>query len=436
MRIAFVIKTFPELSETFILNQITGLIDRGHEVDIFAGQRGDAGEMQPDIRRYRLMERTRFTVPHAKSRLKRSVGALKLAVSHVPENPRAVLGSLNVLAYGRRAASFRLLHEIVPFLPRRDYDIIQCHYGMLGTHAALMKKVGVLTGRIVVMFHGFDIRQGREQGPGMYREIMGRDIHVLSISSYNRANLLEFGFPPDNIVNHPVGIDMKRFPFRRPRQQPSGGSGRECVKILTVGRLVREKGLEYGLQAIAEVLARDPSRRVQYTIVGDGEQRDELQELAAALKLGGVVTFAGGQDQRHVRRELQRADLFLLPSRNEALPVCLMEAQASGLPVVATSVGSVHEIVRDGHSGFLVPPGDAIALADRLAYLIDNPQVWRGMGQAGREHVEARYDVNRLNDRLIRIYEAILRGNGALDGLRAPKGPESVHSDDYGVCVS
>jgi colanic acid/amylovoran biosynthesis glycosyltransferase len=410
MRIAFIIRAFPVLSETFILNQITGLIDRGHDVDIFANQRGDDVRVHPDVHTYGLLDRTRFSTPLPRHWLERPPSALRLIAAHCRRHPQAILRSLNVLAHGTRAASFRVLHEIIPFLPAREYDIIQCHFGMLGMQAVRVQRTGVLKGRIVVMFHGDDVRAADQCGPGIYREIIQRDVHVLSISKYNRRHLLKFGFAPGNIIDHPVGIDMKRFAFRRSRRHLSCGSGRECVRILTVARLVREKGLEYGLLAVAKVLARNPARRVHYTIVGDGELRDELQERAAALKLEEAVTFAGGRDQRRVCRELRRADLFLLPSRNEALPVCLMEAQAGGLPVVATSVGSVDEIVENGRSGFLVPKCDAEALADKLTFLVENPHVWPEMGRAGRAHVEANYNIEKLNDQLIGIYEDLLHG--------------------------
>lgn len=419
MRIAFLVGTFPTLSETFVLNQITGLMDRGHTVDIFAWKRGDTRIVHPDVRTYGLMDRARFPASQTRMRVARPFSAAKLIVTSFPKNPLGVLRSMNVFQYGKQAASCWMLRQAAPFLGRPEYDIIQCHFGMLGTCAARLKSLGVLKGRIVVMFHGADIRWGNQEGADVYRQIMNRDTYVLSISGYNRRNLVKFGFDPANIIDHPVGIDMRKFSFRRRGgNRPRPGED-IFVEILTVARLTSDKGLEYGIRAIKEVLMRVPSRGIHYTIIGEGDQRGELESLVAKLNLGSVVTLAGEHDHSHVRRQMRHTDLFLLPSRNEALPVSLMEAQACGLPVVASAVGSVHEIVRDGESGFLVPPGDVQALADRLTYLIDHPRAWLPMGRAGRAHVEARYDINKLNDRLVRIYEALLQGN---DAVRAMSG--------------
>jgi len=407
MRIAFLVGTFPMLSETFVLNQITGLIDRGHEVDIYAWQQGDTRVVHPDVHAYQLLARTRFPAPTTRAGIARPWALAKLIVTHWAQNPRAILRSLNVVAYGREAASGWLLRQVVPFLGQRAYDIIQCHFAALGTSAARLKRLGVLQGQIVVMFHGWDIRLGNQEGPHSYRPIMNHDTYVLSISAYNRRHLLHFGFDPGHIIDHPVGIDLRRFPWHSGREPPSGLWGGKPVEILTVARLVHDKGLDQGLLALREVLTRNPSWRIHYTVVGEGDQRRTLERLAADLNLEASVTWAGAQDQALVARQLQQADLFLLPSRNEALPVCLMEAQASGLPVVATAVGSVHEVVAEGRSGFLVPPGDVAGLADRLAHLIEHPEVWPTMGRAGRAHIEAHYDIEKLNDRLVDIYQGL-----------------------------
>jgi glycosyltransferase involved in cell wall biosynthesis len=105
------------------------------------------------------------------------------------------------------------------------------------------------------------------------------------------------------------------------------------------------------------------------------------------------------------------ADLYLMPSIAEALPVALMEAHAAGLPCIATCVGSTDEILLDGRSGFLVAPQDASALTDKLEYLVENQQLWPEMGRVGRKHVEDNYDINVLNRELESIFERLLEGH-------------------------
>jgi colanic acid/amylovoran biosynthesis glycosyltransferase len=177
-----------------------------------------------------------------------------------------------------------------------------------------------------------------------------------------------------------------------------------------VARLVEIKGLEYSIQAIA-ALAR-PQASVRYDIVGDGPERSKLESLIRRLELASVVNLHGAQPADVVQKLMARTHLFVLPSVNlqgdqEGTPVTLMEAQASGIPVVATRTGGIPEVVRDGESGFLVADRDAEALAARLRFLIAHPEAWPEMGRRGRSHVEQQYDIRKLNRQLAELYRVV-----------------------------
>lgn len=409
MNIAFIINEFPILSETFILNQITGLIDRGHEVDIYAHYPGNTSKIHPEVLKYRLLERTYYDVSVPHNLFKRLLKAIWLIIANFHKSPFVILRSLNIFKYGRKAASLRQLYEVIPFLGHRRYDIIHAHFGFIGLKAGRMRELGAIQGKIVTMFHGYDIRLGIQNGPDFYAKLKKDGDVFLSISPYNKQHLLRFGFETNKIVDHPVGIDTRRFNFRWESELCRNHNNHRTIRILTVARLVPEKGLEYGIRSIKEILKRNSSAQIQYNIVGDGEQKSQLEKLTRTLDLTGIVRFLGSLDQSEVRNELYEADIFLLPSVNEALPVCLMEAQATGLPVVASTVGSVDKVVNNGKSGFLVQAGDVDALAEKLIYLIEHPEIWSEMGQAGRAYVEANYDINELNDRLVEIYRELLK---------------------------
>ena len=132
--------------------------------------------------------------------------------------------------------------------------------------------------------------------------------------------------------------------------------------------------------------------------------------MAQKLDIKDKVYFMGPQTQEAVIRILRESHLFLLPSIDEALPVVLMEAQASGLPVVATDVGSVAQVMVDNRSGYIVPVRDPKAMCDKMEYLIRNPHLWPAMGQEGRRHVEGRYDIKELNQRLVHLCQGLLGG--------------------------
>jgi colanic acid/amylovoran biosynthesis glycosyltransferase len=408
MRIAFILDQFPTLSETFILNQITGLIDRGHEVDIFPRFHGKYSNVHEDVFKYRLLQKTFYSLSIPDNKFKRLLKGIYLFVSNFHRNPAVLIRSLDIFKHKKEAANLHLLYRAIPFVGKGPYDIIHAHYGPNGLWADKMRKIGAIQGKLLTIFHGYDIRLGIQNGPDFYAKLKEDGDLFLSISPYNKRHLLTFGFDPNKIVDHPVGIDTQRFSSHLESELYQNHDDHRTVRILTIARLVPEKGLEYGIRSIKGILRKNSSAQIQYTIVGDGEQKSQLEKLTRTLNLTGIVRFLGSLDQSGVRKALREADIFLLPSINEALPVCLMEAQATGLPVVASAVGSVDKLVNNGRSGFLVQAGDVDLLAEKLIYLIEHPEIWPEMGRAGRAYVEANYDIEKLNNRLVEIYRSLL----------------------------
>jgi colanic acid/amylovoran biosynthesis glycosyltransferase len=211
-----------------------------------------------------------------------------------------------------------------------------------------------------------------------------------------------------------MGVAPHQYRFRPRRCEPD-----KVLRLLTVGRLVEKKGVEYALRAV--VLLRDRSIPVRYDVVGDGDLRDRLEDLADRLGISDCVNFRGWQDQHEVIRHMARNDVLLVPSvttpdgDQEGIPVTLMEAMASGMLVVATDHSGIPELVTSGRSGVLVPERDAKGLADALADLVARPDIWPAMSRAARAHVSDEFEIGVLNRALIRIYEMLLGGSGIHD---------------------
>ena len=220
---------------------------------------------------------------------------------------------------------------------------------------------------------------------------------------------MKFGADPKKIIHHPVGIDLDLFSPDEKKVENKDGE----IVLLTVARLVPEKGLEYGIKAVHEVLRKHPDISLKYHIFGSGPQEAFLKKLAKDYGITEAVIFLGPRGQDQVVEEMNCADIFFLPSVAEALPVCLMEAQAMKLPVIATDVGSVSEVVVNGKSGFLVPERDVEALANKLEYLVEHPETWPEMGKAGRDYVKKHYDIHKLNDRLVEIFQSLMESDNS-----------------------
>ena len=215
------------------------------------------------------------------------------------------------------------------------------------------------------------------------------------------------GCDPAKILVHGSGIDCNNFAFR-PRQLPSNGK----IRIATTGRLVEKKGIEYVIRAVAKVAHTYPD--IEYNILGDGPLKEHFENLISELNLGYIVNLLGWKKQQEIIEILDTCHIFVAPSvtdadGNQDAPVnTLKEAMAMGLPVISTLHGGIPELVEDGISGFLVPERDANAIAEKLIYLIDNSDIWEGMGKVGRARVEEKYDMNKLNDELVEIYQEVV----------------------------
>ncbi len=392
MRIAFVVGEFPKLSETFILSQITGFLKRGHEVTIFAGRPGPEVFVHSDVGRYRMLERVRYWPELTGCR---------------PEPLRLAGATL------ARGAAMRRCWNVLrrALVPRRGtrgnepsavkYDAIIAHFGHVGLKALRLREAGALQGNLVTFFHAYDMSVFlRERGERVYERLFRHGDLFLPISRLWQQRLWELGCPPERTAVHPMGIDCARFSFH-PRRTGSDG----VTRLVTVARLVEKKGIAYALRALALVVPRYPA--LEYTIIGDGPLRGELETLIEELQLQQHVRIAGWMGQDALVGCLSRMHLFIAPSVTagngdvEGVPVALMEAMASGLPVLSTAHSGIPELVEDGVSGLLTREMDIDALAENICRLLAAPASWPAMARAGRARVEQEFDIEKLNDRLV-----------------------------------
>lgn len=413
MRIAFFVGEFPALSETFILNQVTGLIDLGHEVDLYAMRRRRDSKVHPEVSSYGLQDRARYVDMPGRA-LPYAMGAVPRFVRNLLRDPKNTIRSLDARRFGKFAATLRLLYASTPFLGRMpiEYDIMHCHFGPHGVYAVKLRDFGAFRGKIVTSFHGFDVEAyPRATGGNPYHELFRSGDLFLANSRFTERRLRDLGCPADRLVVHPVGIDVARF--RSPARSRSVGGP---VRLLTVARLVEEKGVAYGIRAVAELRRRQPALELVYDVVGDGPLAPELRALAARLGVEAHVRFVGWASQAELPGIYAAADLFLLPSirtssgAEEGAGMVLLEAQAAGLPIIATRVGGIPEVVLEGVSAVLVPERDAVAIADAVEDLVARRDEWQRMGRQGRQYVTRRFDIKVLNDELVRLYQGLMEG--------------------------
>lgn len=407
LRVAFLIPVFPEIHNTFILNQITGLLDRGVDLHLYPLAVGDYRKAHREVAEYRLQERDRHLAvpsPHGQ-RLTKIARELLAPVTW----NRGVFDALNPFR-GRETWSLLPAYTAVSFARNRDYDILHAQFGHLAPGAQRLIDKGAVRAKLVTSFRGADTTSHLPRNPGAYRAVFSRGALFLPVSDDLRQRVMGAGAPSERTMVHRSGIDLRRFAF-----QARSRAAEQRTELLFVGRFVEKKGVADALAAFAAVLRElpplpDGEPAARFTLVGSGKLEEQLRRRAAELGVEGAVRFTGPLDADGVAAEMRAAHLLLAPSvtaangDKEGVPNVVKEAMASGMPVLATKHGGIPELVDDGLSGYLVEEHDVAALAARLRELIDTPALWPALGRAGRAKVEDEFDSERLNDLLVERY--------------------------------
>ena len=409
MRIAFIVNEFPAISETFILDQLSWLIGQGCEVDVFAHRLMRNAESHPDVSELSLMDRAySLSGPVASGRVVRIVRGLLDVTSAFVRFPGAVSGALG-RAWSRQAP-LRLdsIYQILPFASRRPYDLVHCHFGPNGISAVELKDIGAIKCPVVTQFHGYDVSSYvRDNGESVYRKLFQEGDLFLCVSECIRTRVLAWGCDEHKARVHHTGVKVTQIPFA-----PRANCPDQAPRLLSVSRLVEKKGLEYGVQAAARLVQDYP--QLEYTIVGDGPERQALTRMAQELGIDGNVRFVGAKTRDEVAAMMAQAHILLAPSvqahsgDEEGIPVVLMEALASGLPVVSTTHAGIPELIFSGVSGLLAPERDPVALANHVQRLLTHPVERSKMIDEGRRAVERNFDSNLLNAKLLEYYRELL----------------------------
>jgi glycosyltransferase involved in cell wall biosynthesis len=285
-------------------------------------------------------------------------------------------------------------------------DLIHAHNLFFSTTALAVALKRAIRRPLVTTMHlgAVDRLGGFSQAAAMLYErtvgrvILGSSDRVIAVSQAVADHGRRLAPRPDAVRTIPNGVDGARFFPRR------DGAPADRPRIALVGRLIFNKGPQYLIDAAPHILARHPD--VEFLIVGDGPMRQQLQAAVEARGMERSFAFLGLRAD--IPALLQRATLLVRPSLSEGLPLTVLEAMACALPVVATPVGGTGEIVRDGETGYLVPPGAAEPLAESVCRLLDHPAHARELGRNGRRIVEQGYTWQRVVDQTLTLYRELL----------------------------
>lgn len=396
MKVLFVLKTFPVLSETFIVNQITSLIDLGADVRIFSYDIGkDPKAYSGLVKKYNLCSKTTY-LAKPQSIIIRILIFFKFIL-------------LNL--FKLKIEHFRNIRKLYQYqnLVIDSYDVVHCHFGDL---ANVFANEFINTGffskaKKICTFHGFDLIPSKIDH---YKEDYKNLLTFIDVFTYNTPYLGHILFdlnPYLRTFQLPVGFNKEFLqPFKNKKQST------ENLKLLFCGRLVNWKGC-YELMDIMQYLVENKETKIILDIIGDGPEAYNLKKLLDNNpELKKQINIRGAQSQEEVFKAMNDADIFLFPGkveevtgRAETQGLVVQEAQFFNLPVIVSDAGGTKYGLLDGQSGFVVKSGDISGFAEKILFFKNNRKNISEFGQAGYKFVMENYSSEKLGKLLLKIYK-------------------------------
>lgn len=391
MRVLYVLKRYPRLSETFIVNEIAELERSGAHIGVDALLPPEDGPRHPDVARVRAAVRYLPRRPRLRQRA--------VAGQHLALAARHPLRWIAEARRARRQDSWRRFLQAGLVARRVRAEGWQSIHGHFATAAAeVAGHAARLAGvPFTITAHAKDIYTD-DNAPRLAARLAGAGA-VVTVSEHNRDHLR--GALPAATVR------LVRNAVSTPALSEAAATG----DILTVARLVEKKGIDLLIRAFALVAATHTEPTL--TVVGDGPLREELTALARELGVADRVAFLGALPSTAVHQAYLRSAMVVLPCRisadgdRDGLPTVLVEALARGRPVISTDVVGIGELVRDGQTGLLVTPESPEALATAMTRLLDDPTLGRRLGEEGRRLVSRDYDPERAALALAAVFAEV-----------------------------
>ena len=392
-RIAYLLHRFPAITDTFIKREIRGLQVAGTNVLVISVWKPKDSETTPDILAEWAAD-TRFLLPRSILSIlwivltmaayspRRFCSALYLAISTARPGLRGFAYQLFYFAEAVLAAA-----ELQKYTADHVHNHIGDQSGTVTMLAASLAGIGYS-----ITFHGwpvfFDAKYSR-----IKEKVLGARF-TRSISYFCRSQLMMFSEcddpAPFKVVH--CGLDLAKYAYRPPREQ--------VKHLFCAARLSPEKGMAFAIKALR--ILHDKGHNLELRVAGDGPSKKHLEALAKELGVSDQVKFLGFLTERKIIDELQNADLFVLPSFVEGLPVSAMEAMAVGVPVIATNIAGTSELVEDGQTGVLVRPSDPQALVDAVIRLIGDYKFRLRGAELARQKVIDEFDIDKETAKLNR----------------------------------
>ena len=426
--VGFLVKTYPKISETFILEELLGLERNGLQPHIFSIQQPTDAVCHDANRAVRAP--VTYLPPTSVSNAMQGVRAHVALIVKEPWRYLQALVFVLRREEGGRTRAFFQAGYLANRLSRAGIRHLHAHFA--SEPAGVAELVSKLAGiSYSISAHAKDIYLS---SPASLRRKMSGAWFTVTCTEYNRKHLAGIATPEAMVLCMYHGIDLERF-----KRGPAAARAAGAPLLLSVGRLREKKGFATLIEACR--LLRDAGKVVRCKIVGYGEEHDRLAGLIRLHGLNDAVQLAGKMTQDELIDLYRSASVFALPCQvasdgdRDGIPNVLLEAMAMELAVVSTSVSGIPEVIQNGINGLLVKPGDAAALATAIGSVLDDPALCSRLGEAGRHTVATMFcseaNLQTVRQLLLAASRGVGEGAGNCDAARerslSPRHEERRH---------
>ncbi len=309
MKIAFIVSQFPVTSETFLIDQVAALLDRGVDVQIFSLDKSVISDsISQKFFDYKMSNRV-HSLALPKNLFIRLFKALPKILKVLFLKPNLFLKIFDFKKYRDNAWSLKLLFWTEPFLGTK-FDLVHCHFGTMANKFLLIREILNLNTKIVTTFYGYDVSTIFQEKGANYYDKLKKICNLFFVMSQDMKNrVVNYGFDADKIVVLPVGIEVEKYAFQERGLQPE-----EIIKIVSVGRFVEKKGFDDLLKALA-LIKNKTQQKFHCDIIGGGPLDSELQSLTDKMSLRDVVTYHGYMSIDKILDFFKNKHLFIQPSK-------------------------------------------------------------------------------------------------------------------------
>lgn len=379
-KIAYVLEIFPNLSETFIIDQMIYVASQGHSVTVYCDQlKTEESDILNRLNSFNIQIRKRW------------VG-------------EKFLNKLMKFVPYRFKYLFARAFDCASDFSLNKYDIILAHFGQNGLRLAHSKKYGFFNRPFITFFHGNDIGSVLKDGKlNHYKVLLKSDGTFLPVNQYFKNILINSDADTSKTHVYHMGIDCDEINFHLPQFENN-------IKLISVCRLVEKKGICYVVEALNLINKTHPHLDWQYNIIGDGPLKEELQKLVESYGLEEKISFLGAMSHEDVKINMLNADFFILPSITaksgdvEGIPVVLMEAMGAGLLTFSTYHSGIPELIEHKKSGLLSAEKDSSQLAENILWAVQNPDECKIIAQHARSYVEENFNKKALYQQLFNYF--------------------------------